>query len=250
MGHELLPTNAKISSIRQNFRSDCPRCGASVETLIHPLKDCPTARATLTIGGLYGRLLNKYHLCCANWIEDFIHLLDKKAVIDFITMLWHSWSNRNNYVFRGNEDEAQVIWESAKTLLIVRDFDGFVLSEGWGFKDEDMTVDWEKLYALEESLKITRSLNIPNAIFETDCASLANKVKKGKEDITIIGYHIKEILKTMEMCNNAAVNWINRSCNKVADFICKYAIINDCTLVFGMDYPKEIHDLVIDDSIN
>ncbi|MBA0583688.1 hypothetical protein Gorai_014535, partial [Gossypium raimondii] len=171
----------------QSFRSDCLRCGASVETLIHPLKDCPTARATLTTGGLN---------------------------------------------------------------VIVRDFDGFVLSGGWGFKDEDMTVDCEKLYALEESLKITRSLHIPNAIFETDCTSLVNKVKKGREDITIIGYHIKEILKTMEMCNNAIFNWINRSCNKVADFICKYAIINDCTLVFGMDYPKEIHDLVIDDSIN
>ncbi|MBA0610670.1 hypothetical protein Godav_011484 [Gossypium davidsonii] len=187
MGHELLPTNAKISSIRQSFISDCPRCGASVETLIHPFKDCSTARATLTTGGLN---------------------------------------------------------------VIIRDFDGFVHSGGWGFKDEDTTVDWEKLYALEESLKITRSLNIPNAIFETDCTSLANKVKKGREDITIIRYQIKEILKTMEMCNNAAVNWINRSCNKVADFICKYAIINDCTLVFGMDYPKEIHDLVIDDFIN
>ncbi|MBA0854118.1 hypothetical protein Goshw_026219 [Gossypium schwendimanii] len=174
-------------------------------------------------------------------------------------MLWHSWSNRNNYVFRGNEDEAQIVKLNFDATIsknkigfgvIVSDFDGLVLSGGWGFKDEDMTVDWEKLYALEESLKITRSLNIPNAIFETDCASLANRVKKGGDDIIIIGYHIKEILKTMEMCNNAAVNWINRSCNKVADFICKYAIINYCILVFGMDYPKEIHDLVIDDSIN
>ncbi|KAK5811548.1 hypothetical protein PVK06_026891 [Gossypium arboreum] len=86
--------------------------------------------------------------------------------------------------------------------------------------------------------------------FRSDCPSLANRVKKRREDITIIGYRIKEILKTMEMFNNAAVNWIYRSCNKVVDFICKYAIINDCTLVFGMDYLKEIHDLVIDDSIN
>ncbi|KAA3470588.1 reverse transcriptase [Gossypium australe] len=90
--------------------------------------------------------------------------------------------------------------------VIVRDFDGFVLGGGWGFKDEDMTVDWPKLYALEESLKITRSLNIPNAIFETDCVSLANRVKKCREDITIIGYSIKEILKAMEMFNNVAVN--------------------------------------------
>ncbi|MBA0679788.1 hypothetical protein Goari_011537, partial [Gossypium aridum] len=216
-----LPTLFNGSNDSMSFKSDCPRCGASVETLIHPLKDCPTARATLTIGGLNGRLLDKDHLCCTNWIEDVMHLLDKKAVIDFITMLWHSWSNRNNYVFRGNEDEAQIVKLNFDATIsknkigfgvIVRDFDGLVLSRGWGFKDEDMMVDWEKLYALEESLKITRSLNIHNAIFETDCASLANRVKKGGEDIIIIGYHIKEILKTMEMCNNVAVNWTNRSC--------------------------------------
>ncbi|KAH1107769.1 hypothetical protein J1N35_011537 [Gossypium stocksii] len=200
--------------------------------------------STLTIGGFNGRLLDKDYLCCIDWIEDVMHLLDKKVVLDFISILWHNWNNRNNYVFRGKEDEARVIWERAKTLC--QDF----LIYNMGFKDEDMTVDWAELYALEESLNITCSLNIPNAIFETDCASLTNWVKKCREDITIIRYHIKEILKTMEMFNNAAVNWINRSCNNATDFIYKYALINDCTLVFGMDYPKEIHDLVIDDSIN
>ncbi|MBA0682102.1 hypothetical protein Goari_023848 [Gossypium aridum] len=60
--HELLPTNVKISSICQDFRKECPRYGTSAETLIHALKDCPTARAILTLGRLDDRLLNKdYH---------------------------------------------------------------------------------------------------------------------------------------------------------------------------------------------
>ncbi|MBA0816139.1 hypothetical protein Gohar_000832 [Gossypium harknessii] len=91
---------------RQNFRRDYPSCGASVETLIHALKDCPTARAILTLGGLDGRLLNKDYSCCIDWIENAMRLLDKKAIVDFITTLWNSWNNQNNYVFRGKEEEA------------------------------------------------------------------------------------------------------------------------------------------------
>ncbi|KAA3477281.1 reverse transcriptase [Gossypium australe] len=290
--HELLPTNTKISSIRQDFRRDCPRCGASVETLIHALKDCQAAQAILTLGGLDGRLLNKDYSYYIDWIEDVMCFLDKKVVADFITMLWDSWNNQNNYVFRGKEEEAgqnslldfqihnlvnkpvlpisptlkkwekppcrtvkinfDVIVFTNKTCfgVIVRDSNVFVLGGGGGFKAEDMTAEWTKLYAFEEGLKIARSLNIANAIFETNCASLVNRVKNRKEDITIIGYRIKKTFKTMEMFTIVAVKWANRSCNKVVDFMCKYAIINNCNLVFGMDYPREIHDFVIGDSIN
>lgn len=90
--------------------------------------------------------------------------------------------------------------------VIVRDSDCFVINGGCGFKNEKMMVDWAKLYAFEKSPKIARSLNIANAIFETDYASLANKIKKPREDITIIGHYINESLKTMEMLNNVVVN--------------------------------------------
>ncbi|MBA0837909.1 hypothetical protein Goarm_010022 [Gossypium armourianum] len=51
VGHEILPTNSKIATIRQGFDKGCPRCGAETETLLHVLKDCPTSRAVLSIGG-------------------------------------------------------------------------------------------------------------------------------------------------------------------------------------------------------
>ncbi|MFQ6622462.1 hypothetical protein Gotur_002303 [Gossypium turneri] len=52
--------------------------------IIHTLKDCRTARAILTHGGLDGRLLDKEYLHCIDWLED--------------------------------EDEARIIWERARTL--------------------------------------------------------------------------------------------------------------------------------------
>ncbi|MFQ6649973.1 hypothetical protein Gotur_022040, partial [Gossypium turneri] len=193
------------------------------------LKDCPTARAILTLGGLDGRLLNKDYSCCIDWIENAMRLLDKKAIVDFITTLWNSWNNQNNYVFRemgeaikrDSEDKLYAIVSNDKNRfgVIVRDSDPFVIGGGCGFKDEKMMANWAKLYAVEESLKIARSLNIANAIFETDCTSLANRIKKQMEDITIIGHCINESFKNTEMLNNVVVNWVNRSCNKVADFM-------------------------------
>ncbi|MBA0810516.1 hypothetical protein Gohar_002504, partial [Gossypium harknessii] len=217
-----------------DFSRDCPKCGASAETLVHALNDHQTARTILTLSGLDGRLLNKDYPYCIDWIEDVMCFLDKKVVADFITMLSDSWNNRNNYVFHGKQEEARVIWDRAKTLsqdfrihnlinkpvlpitptlkkwekpicrtvkinfdvtvfnnktcfgVIVCDSNGFVLGGGGDFKEEDMTVEWAELYAFEEGLKIARSLNIANAIFETNCASLVNRVKNHKEDITII----------------------------------------------------------------
>ncbi|MBA0676832.1 hypothetical protein Goari_018285 [Gossypium aridum] len=80
-----------------------------------------------------------------------------------------------------------------------------------------MMIEWAKLYAFEECLKLAHSLNIDNAIFETDCASFMNRFKKHKEDIIIIGHHIKEIYKTLEMFTTADVKWANRSYKNVAD---------------------------------
>ncbi|MBA0555536.1 hypothetical protein Golob_025708, partial [Gossypium lobatum] len=222
--------------------------------LVHALKDYPTTRAILTLGGLDGRPLNKDYLYYIDWLEDVMRILDKKVVEDFIMMLWNSWNNRNNFVFCGKEDKAWVIWDRARTHchdfwihnlvnnsvlpltpaikkwekplcesmkinndatvfnnktsfgVIIHDSDGFVLGGGGGFKDEEMIMEWTELYAFEEGLKL-------------------------------------ETYKTLEMFTTADVKWDNRSCNNVADFMCKYAILNNSNMLFGMNYPKEIHDI-------
>lgn len=105
--------------------------------------------------------------------------------------------------------------------VIVRDSDGFVFEGGGGFKDEQMSTEWAVLYAFKESLRIACSLNISKAIFETDCASLVNRVKNYGKDVTIMGYRINKAVKHMDIFNSIFVIWANRSCNKVADFLCK-----------------------------
>ncbi|MBA0878718.1 hypothetical protein Goshw_022500 [Gossypium schwendimanii] len=239
--------------LKLGFRQDCPRCGAEKETLIHTLKDCPTARTILSIGGLDNKLLVKEYDCCIDWLEDVMHVLNKKATADFIIVLWNSWNNRNNFIFRGKEDNAQVVWERAKTLshdfriynlmndpiipatptckiwekpprgyakvnfdatinknktsygFIIRDEEGFVIGGGGGFKEETSSAEWAKLYAFEESLKKARALNISKIVFETDNASLVNRVKKHGRDITIMGTRINEIQIVMGNFHSATI---------------------------------------------
>ncbi|KAA3489414.1 reverse transcriptase [Gossypium australe] len=116
MGHDILPTYEKIASIRSDFNSTCPRCGKDKETLIHAMKDCPKAKAVLEYGGFNNSLLNAKFTHCVDWIEEVCRVLDKKAVADFITVLWNIWNNRNNKIFGGTEDDAKVTWEKASVL--------------------------------------------------------------------------------------------------------------------------------------
>ncbi|MBA0609098.1 hypothetical protein Godav_021218 [Gossypium davidsonii] len=107
-GHDL-PTYGKISSIHQDFKRECPKYGARAETLIHALKDCPTACTIVALGDLDNGLLVGEYSCCIDWIKDVMRVLDMKVVADFITTLWNSWNNHNNFVFRGKEDDTRVI---------------------------------------------------------------------------------------------------------------------------------------------
>ncbi|MBA0722997.1 hypothetical protein Golax_003618, partial [Gossypium laxum] len=56
------------------------------------------------------------YACCINWLEDVLHVLDKKVVVDFFTTLWNSWNNCNNFIFWGKEDDTRVVLERAETF--------------------------------------------------------------------------------------------------------------------------------------
>ncbi|MBA0618692.1 hypothetical protein Godav_027997 [Gossypium davidsonii] len=106
VGHEILPTNSKIASIRPLMNLACQHCGADKETLIHALKDCPTARETLMIHNFSERPMLP------------IQPTDRK------------WIKPSRGVVKINVDAA--IEEGKMGLgVIVRDEDGFVLG-GYG----------------------------------------------------------------------------------------------------------------------
>ncbi|KAL1102266.1 hypothetical protein V6Z11_D05G351800 [Gossypium hirsutum] len=187
LGHGILPMYEKISSIRREFNSMCPRCGSAKETLIHALKDCPRAKAVL--------------------IEDVARSLDKKALSNFIAVLWNIWNSRNNKVFIDTEEEAKVTWDRAAALskdfcifnimekpmipkpvvekgwkklghgvvkinfdaavncqkmsfgLVARDHDGFVLGGRAGVLDRNVQAEWVELHAQAKSNNLARAKN-------------------------------------------------------------------------------------------
>ncbi|MBA0717611.1 hypothetical protein Golax_005412, partial [Gossypium laxum] len=184
VGHELLLTNANISSIHQDFRKECPR------------------------------LLVWDYSCYIDWINDIICVLDKKdfrihnlvnKLVLHVTSICKNWE-KPPYGFVKVNFDATVSSNKIGYGVVVWDSDGFVLGGGGGFKDKVMFAEWRELYTFEESLKIACSLNITKAIFETDYASLVNMVKKHGNDITIMGYHIDEAYKNMESFNSTTVN--------------------------------------------
>ncbi|KAH1083350.1 hypothetical protein J1N35_023111 [Gossypium stocksii] len=109
VGNDILPANVKLASIHHGLGYNCPRCGADYETLIHALKDCPSSKATLMLGGLDSRVISKEYDRCIDWLEDMMRVLDKKAMADSMTILWNCWNSRNNRVFNGKEEEPKDI---------------------------------------------------------------------------------------------------------------------------------------------
>ncbi|KAH1047342.1 hypothetical protein J1N35_038126 [Gossypium stocksii] len=91
-------------------------CGANAQTLLHALRDCTTSREVFTIGRWHLNSNMKLYDRCIDWMEDMIRILDKKAMADLITTLWNCWNSRNKFIFKGQADKAQSIWENASKL--------------------------------------------------------------------------------------------------------------------------------------
>ncbi|KAH1130747.1 hypothetical protein J1N35_002125 [Gossypium stocksii] len=132
--------------------------------------------------------------------------------------------------------------------IILRDEDGFVLGGGGGFSEGNISVLEAKCIALEKSIEVVGKLNIQgDVIFETDNAGLVNKLNKGEEDITIIGSRIRKCKEAFSLFKSANLVWSHRSCNSMADLICTKMCSEGKTWFFEMDYPKEIHNVIIKD---
>lgn len=116
VGHDILPTNAKIATINKNFDRTCFHCGSAEESSIHALRDCPKARNMLMLEGLDARLIEKGWDRCIDWLEDALRYLDKVAFKGLTALLWNIWNSRSNLFFKGKEENVRLIWESAKTF--------------------------------------------------------------------------------------------------------------------------------------
>lgn len=132
--------------------------------------------------------------------------------------------------------------------VIARDRDGFVLGGIASCKAEHMSAEWAELCALVEGINLVRTNNFEMVIFETDYASIVNRFRKNQEDVTIIVHRFKVIMYMLDSFSEVDVKWIERSRNKVADHLSRLALTKKCNLLFGMEYPSDIHHIVIFDS--
>ncbi|MBA0811100.1 hypothetical protein Gohar_003031 [Gossypium harknessii] len=215
--------------------------------MLHALRDCPKARDVLIAASFDNRLLINQYEFCIDWIEDFKHILDKKSLrrLHFYSVPKScKWEKLSEGVTKVNVDA------SANALgIIARDYDGFVLSSKAVFINRVVNSKWAELDALIEGFWLAHSLNSDKVIFETDYASIVNRFRKHKEDIKILGHRIKEACKMLDSFSKADVNLVDRGCNKLADSLCTWSLSNCCNLSFKMDYPSDIHNIVIFDAI-
>ncbi|MBA0597709.1 hypothetical protein Gorai_007508 [Gossypium raimondii] len=192
-------------------------------------------------------------------------MLDKKAFFDFITdfrifnllekpmlpklVVEKVWKKPGQGVVKINFN---TIANGRKMSfgLVARDHDGFVLGGQVGVKDKNVQAEWAELHVLEESISFARTKNWLMLEFESNCISLVNRLTRMKADFSTMGHRIQEILKLLDSFSNVSFVWALRCCNKTADYLCDWAIVNNCTKDFNMDYLLEIHDIILRDAIN
>ncbi|KAK5836054.1 hypothetical protein PVK06_011800 [Gossypium arboreum] len=229
--HDLLPTNVKISSIKQNVGQGCLRCGSGDETTIHALKECPKAYEILSFGGIDGRLLDIEFELCIDWLEVSKCVLDRKR---FKILLWSF----------GTYGVVKIMLSS-----MVKRLEDFVLGGRAGVKGNHMSVKWAKLDALIKGITMACFYNFDKIIFESNYVNLVNCFRKNQEDITILGHKIKDTRGMLEIFTSAEVKWIGRNRNKMANSLCNLALSNHYNLTFDMEYPSDIHNCIILDSL-
>ncbi|MBA0596510.1 hypothetical protein Gorai_013327, partial [Gossypium raimondii] len=91
-------------------------------------------------------------------------------------------------------------------------------------------------------MELAREKNWLKLDLESDCANLVNRLKKAHVDYSTLGFHTRQLINSFDPCFVFNFVWAPRCCNKAADLLCKWALKNNCTKVFDMDYPDEIHD--------
>ncbi|MBA0688485.1 hypothetical protein Goari_006269 [Gossypium aridum] len=82
--------------------------------------------------------------------------------------------------------------------LVARDHDGFVLGGRADVLDRNVQAEWAKLYVLEESINLARAKNWLRLEFESNYASLVNRLSKTNVDFSTMGYRIRELIKLLD----------------------------------------------------
>lgn len=128
--------------------------------------------------------------------------------------------------------------------IIARGREGFVIGGMVRYKEEWLPAEWAELEALREGIKWVSENNFTQVIFESDCASLVNRISRNSEDVTILGYRIREAKSLLNSFAETKIIWVHRNYNWVVDALSRIAIEKHLSFSFNMDYPHDIHDFI------
>ncbi|MBA0666336.1 hypothetical protein Goklo_002758, partial [Gossypium klotzschianum] len=187
-------------------------------------------------------------------------VLDQKAVSDFITILWNVWSSRNNFIFRGIDEEAKVIWERAASLS--HNFRIFNLLEKPMLPRSVVVKVWMK--PPQGVVKINFDATVAGKktsygllARDSDGFVLGGRAGVLDKDLQIEWGEMQSLGESINFVrsNNwskmefetdcvSLVNRFNKrneDLTTIADHLCKFAMDKNCTLDFNVDYPLDIH---------
>ncbi|XP_017628792.1 uncharacterized protein LOC108471728 [Gossypium arboreum] len=216
---------------------------------------------------------------CIDWLKDTFRVLDSKAAVDFLMLLWNVWNNRNKLVFQDKDDpamgtsrdppkpmckcwtkppcgfvkvnvDAAISEGSIGYGVIARDTDSFVFGGSYGVINKTLDIIWAELEALSAGLKFEEAMNFSKIIVESDNALLINTVNKHEDDVTILGCCVNKECRLLNNFVSVRFKWIDRNSNAIADLLSRLAISNNCTLNFKLDYPLGIYNVIIRDAMN
>lgn len=139
--------------------------------------------------------------------------------------------------------------EGAGIGVVARDSDGLVIGGCTCFVENLSTCEWVEVEAVKAGCLWALENDLNDVIIESDCASIINKLNSKKEDLTVLDYFITKVKNLVPHGLNFKFNWGARSMNKLAGRLSEMAIRDRSNTFFNMDYPSQIHNTVICDSI-
>ncbi|KAH1105744.1 hypothetical protein J1N35_009512 [Gossypium stocksii] len=161
--------------------------------------------------------------------------------------VYKGWKNPSKGFIKINVDAA-VVDRNVGYGIIARDEDGFVIAGSYIFENTAIDVVWAELKAVTLGLNLATSLHQTKIVMESDNATLINTLKNRDKNVTILGCCVNQECESIREFDAIHFNWIDRNSNAAADMLSKLAIKNRCEL-FNMDYPSEIHKIIINGAI-
>lgn len=154
------------------------------------------------------------------------------------------WYKTSSGFIKINFDAA---WESNKAEVgfVACNTEGFVYGGGIFFMQDVVSAEWAEVEGLIKSHEWAKRENMLKIIIEGDCAVLINRVSKMREDITTIGFMLRQCRELIKEFADCCVIWCPCTCNRVADSLSKIGLAKICNLFFYLDFPSEVQNLVI-----